>query len=43
MNKIGAVSPAALPTARIIPVMIPGSAFGSTTRRTVCHLVAPSA
>lgn len=39
----GAVSPIARPAERIIPVKIPGKAFGMTTFRTVCQRVVPSA
>ena len=37
----GATSPAPRAIARIIPVMIPGAACGSTIRWIVCHLLAP--
>ena len=37
------VSPMARPMPRIIAVMMPLEAAGSTTRRTVCQLVAPRA
>ena len=37
----GATSPAPRAIARIIPVMMPGSARGRTMRRIVCHFVAP--
>ncbi len=37
----GAVSPIARPSARIVPVRIPGTASGRTTERIVCHLLAP--
>src|SRR4051794_5976773 len=43
VNSSGAVSPAARATASIVPVMIPGSAVGSTTRRTTCQRGAPRA
>ncbi len=43
VKRIGAVSPAARPIERIAPVMMPGAAGASTTRRIVCHRVAPSA
>ncbi len=43
MKRSAAVSPTALPIAKIRPVIIPGIAAGTTTRVTVCHLVAPSA
>jgi len=43
INKIGAVSPAALPTLIIVPVKIPGKAAGKTTLKIVWVLVAPSA
>ena len=39
----GAVSPIARESARIVPVRMPGSAAGSTTRQTTCERVAPSA
>ena len=42
-SSSGAVSPSARETARITPVAIPGIEAGSTWRRIVCHLVAPSA
>ena len=38
---MGAVSPAARSSPRITPVMMPGSALGSTTLRMVCHFVPP--
>lgn len=41
-NKIGAVSPAPLLIAKIVPVKIPGRACGRTTFLIVCHFVAPN-
>ncbi len=41
VNMMGAVSPAVRETSRMIPVRIPLTALGSTTRRMVCHRVAP--
>jgi hypothetical protein len=41
VRMIAAVSPILLPTLNRIPVRIPGSALGSTTRVTVCHFVPP--
>src|SRR5215217_5931722 len=38
----GAVSPMAREIARMVPVKIPGIAFGRTCDQTVCHLVAPT-
>ena len=43
MNKIGAVSPAALEILKITPVEIPGNAAGITTLEIVSHFVAPRA
>ena len=43
VSIIGAVSPAALATANIAPVRMPGTACGSTLCLIVCHLVAPKA
>ena len=42
-SSSGALSPIARERARIEPVAMPGTAAGSTCRRIVCHLVAPSA
>ncbi len=39
----GATSPVPRAMARMRPVRMPGAAAGRTTRRIVCHLVAPSA
>ena len=39
----GATSPAPRAMARIMPVMMPGTARGRTMRRIVCHLLAPQA
>jgi hypothetical protein len=39
----GAVSPAALATASIAPVVIPGAAEGKMTLVIVCHFAAPRA
>ena len=39
----GAVSPIARDKAKIEPVKIPGKAAGKTTRKIVCHFVAPIA
>ena len=41
VNMIGAVSPAARPSDRTAPVMIPEAAAGRTTRRIVCERAAP--
>src|SRR3954470_699000 len=41
VKRIGAVSPAARLTTRMIPVRIPESEFGNTTVRIVCHRDAP--
>ena len=41
VSSTGAVSPITLATASMTPVMMPGSAVGSTIRTTVIHL-APS-
>src|SRR3989304_539915 len=42
VNKRGAVSPAARSSPRIIPVRIPGRAWGRIIRRIVCHFVPPN-
>ena len=39
----GAVSPTARDSARMVPVRMPGSAAGTTTRLVTCQRVAPSA
>ena len=41
MTTSGAVSPIARDIAKILPVKIPGIAAGRTTRKIVCHFVAP--
>ena len=43
VTKRQAVSPTARPMESMMPVTMPGSAAGSSTRHTVCHLVAPRA
>jgi hypothetical protein len=41
VRMTAAVSPILLPTLSKIPVRIPGSALGRTTRLIVCHFVPP--
>src|SRR5262245_26972532 len=43
VKMMGAVSPATRPIPRIVPVIMPGRAAGSTILYVVCHLVAPRA
>ena len=43
VNRSGAVSPATRAMARIVPVMMPFMAAGTTTVATMRHLLAPSA
>ena len=43
VKRIGAVSPAARATASVVPVTIPPSVVGRTTRSTVRHFETPSA
>ena len=43
MNRMGATSPAPRLTARMVPVRMPGIAWGTTTWTTVWNLVAPRA
>ena len=43
VNRMGATSPAPRLTARMVPVRIPGTAWGRTTKITVWKRVAPSA
>ena len=42
VRMTAAVSPMLLPTLNMMPVKIPGMAFGRTAQVTVCHLVPPS-
>ena len=43
VKRIGAVSPAALDKPSIVPVNMPGTAYGNTLVLIDCHLVAPNA